>query len=380
MSEYNRNRVIDFLIKHRKFISSLKKFQQYTQFDDNKFVDAIINSIKFNDQTVKLLKQFFLIKKIQTTTLFCTAVAEINHANKLKRNIEYFPEITTDNTHKIKGTIWFTSCDTKETKRNLSSKFNLSLNTTFLGNYDSDLGRLLFYRNNVTLNMIYTGDTSFQGRRLLSNMLTKLILGQDYNLEKMDNDFNGYGSNALLVDVNQDNDAVCGLWSGYGTLPEYVINYLFEILWYDYRSYGISDDDRIDGIIALDGSYDSLLKIKVFGTEYRIFNAEKLMTLESVLYMDKMYYNINQYKEKIENDKKNYGTSKISKKWSLHEFQSTLSKMNDYCVIRNNDASMKQNNFNASTKNFVQVGGYKYDMFHSRKMYLINKENYINIK
>jgi hypothetical protein len=356
MSEFNKERTISFIIKNKDFIKTLKKFANI-KATDAEFAQSVIELMKLNISQVQLLTKIFSVVVIPPNTLFCSSTAESNHAGKKIGSVDDFPEMGT-NKNQIKGTRWFTSCFTTETSRNLGSIVNLSMSSTFLGLTDDALGRILFYRNNVPLRMIYAGEKSFQQRRLLADIMTKLILGQDYDLEKMDNDFNNYGSSVLcdasFLDKNKD--CACGVWSGYGTLPEYVINYLFEDLCYNYDSLGINPNERIYGVIAMDGNYDQLLKFKIFGTEYKVFTAETVMTLEAVLYMGKIYYDVGEYKMDLKFNDDNYKKHglPIHKDWDQKKWVEHLDHIEKYCQERIKNGSDK-NVFTNSTHRIKSI-------------------------
>lgn len=359
MSLYNRGKVINFLQTNYSFLIGLNKFRGISLND----YDGFINLMKLTKNNVDMLTNIFEIRQIPPNHLFCSATAEQNHVNVGNKKPDEFKEFHFDKDWH--GTMYLTSdYNTGNTNRNLGSRFNISIVTTFLGLYDDYLGRILMFKNKYQLNMLYLGDNSFQGRRLFSQIATKLILGADYYLEKTD------GSFTHLSKMCQNcqnysyimNDCVCGVWSGYGTLPEFVINYFFEIYCYD-NKYPL-----FDGIIDLDYSYDKILKKKIFGTEYRIFIAENHFTLESVLYMGKIYYNATEYYNVINTDFNNYkmsGTNAI-KHWSLNDFQLLLDQLNDYANKRKK-LGVDKNVFNMHSvfkykdindiKNILLVGG-----------------------
>lgn len=355
MSLFNRERTINFINVNKDFLRKLEKFQNIA--DDSNFVDNVINRMKLGDNEVSILLKFFKIVKIAPGNMFCSSTAEQNHSNKKPKNINDFAEF-----NPIKGTQWFTSCyDTGTKERNLGTKYNLSLSTTFLGSCDNALGRILIYRNIKELKMLFVGDKSFQGRRMSAQMITKMILGKDYDLNKTDGFFNSYGGDLLC---HTKGDCECGLWNGYGTLNEFVMNYIFEIYCYD------TPAPLMDGIIGFDLNYDTLLNIQIAGTEFKIFNSEKVMVLESVLYFGIMYYNLSDYREKIENDLKSYEQCSVpvTKKWNINSFVSLNDKLEYYCSnirkighrnfnIFNSESTIKKLDF--EDKNFynVQMGG-----------------------
>lgn len=352
MSLYNRDRTINFVNVNKDFLRKLEKFKDIA--DDNNFADNAINRMKLRNDEVSILLKLFKIIKIPPGTMFCNSTAEQNHANRKVKTIEDFVEF-----NPIKGTQWFTSCyDTGTKERNLGSKFNISLSSTFLGSCDNALGRILIYRNTKELKMLYVGDKTFQGRRMLAQIITKLILGKDYDLNKTDNMFNSFADNVLCPCKG---DCACGVWNGYGTLNEYVMNYIFEIYCYD------THVPLMDGVIGFDLNYDTLLQIKISGTEFKIFNIEKVMVLESVLYFGKMYYNSSEYKKKLEEDFENWKDCPISvpKIWNIETFILLNNELEYYCTntrphnyrninVFNNASTIPTLNFDTQKK---QMGG-----------------------
>jgi hypothetical protein len=334
MSLYNKNKVINFFYKNKQFLNNLSRFSETHDHD------TFISTIKklFNDTLYKILTTFFKTVTIKKNTIFCSGEAEYNHINKyinINNNtvLEYtrfnnIPEINENTFNNRKGTRYFTSNFIGYSNRNLGSVFNISMAPTFLGESDAYIGRLLIYHNTKDIILLNTGVDSFQGRRLLAQILTIYILGNDYNLNKIDNDFTGVNDNCKKNNI--DTDCTCGIWSGYGSLPEYFINYFFEISNYD-------NNLKIFGFISLDKNYDNLRNANISGTEYRIFCPDKFMKLEAILYMGNIYTNKSEYEKKIQLDMKNFVNSTIiNKSWDNNTIPAIQKQIDDYIIKRDN--------------------------------------------
>ena len=356
MSVFNYNKTTNFINKNIEFLKTLEKFRLTNTLDE------IINVMKITKTDVEIILKLFPVLNIPIGPLFCNAMAAINHANMQLMEPGEFIEFHFD---RWKGTMFFTSnYNTGNTNRNLGGNFNISIVSSFLGEYDNNLGRILMFRNNKQLHLLDLGDNSFQGRRLFSSLMTKLILGKDYNLEKINDDFTNLSKRCLRC--NCSSDCVCGIWSGYGTLPEFVINYLFEIYCYDNQS-------LIDGIVSMDSSYDNILNKEIIGTEYKIFLTDKHMILESVIYMGIIYYNSDEYYKKIKEDYENYKRTgvNIEKNWSEQNFIELLNYLNYYANYARNDNNRNENVFNIYS--VISSIGIGYGMRGGRKKYRLIK-------
>ena len=334
MSIFNKNKVDGFFLKNHSFLNKLKRFSNVN--DSNHFIE-IVKKL-FNTDMQDMLLTFFEVKTIPKNTIFCSGDAENNHSNNFitfdnNNNIQNYtryyniPELNENTVYNRKGTRYFTSNFLGYTYRNLGSTFNISMSPTFLGQSDASIGRILLYHNTKDIYVLDLGNTSFQGRRFFSNMMTLYILGSDYKLDKIDDEFNNINKGCQVHNISDD--CICGFWSGYGTLPEYLINYFFEIANYDKQI-------TINGIIAMDKNFDSLRNSVITGTEYRIFCPDIYMELEAVLYMGNIYTDKKLYESKIKYDMDNYkNKSMIIKKWDNYSIPSIQKQIEEYIKKRN---------------------------------------------
>ena len=402
MSEYNLYFVKKFIYEARDTLKNLYKFKNLPPITNpsDSTIYKYIDVMKLTSEQIDTLIELFGYITVPENELFITSrslcrnePSVINKIdfNKYKNsgNIETLFEEFDKN--KYKGTMSTTSYwspnknDTlqiseierstryalgqKWTSKNYGSFTNINTNSTFLGGYYGCFGRLLFYSNTKPLVFLNLGVDNLSGRQVFSYIITKMILGSDYDFSKnIHNNPSGLSGTPSEFGCEQcPEPCKIGVWSFDKTLIENIRNYFLEIAKYDNIGTRV-----IDGILLNDVSIDPRTKKFLSGTEFRIFTSEMDLHLESILFFDNFYYNIPEYKNAILKKINEYIQSNalsspiIGSSDDLIEYLDK--KIGDYYNITRNDKKISRNEF------YSQRGGNDY-----KKKYLKYKMKYLKL-
>lgn len=332
MSAYNRTKVVEFIKEHAPVLSTMEKFRGLsTDTSNDAVVQSYIDRMKLTPNDMSILMRIFRMIKIPPGNMFVHTESFCD-----KGEIKPGMQVTTDKFFEMtpsvyKGFMCYTSCwlpNETWTIRNNGKKFNISTNSAFMGKYHECFGRILIYRNTEELNMLFTGIQNLGGRKAFTYLITKLLLGNDYNF-----DFKGFSGMVRLPEMCKKNchpNCTTGLWSYEKSLIEQCWGYFMELAFYE-KTGGIP----ISGMIINDSSHDDVDNEELSGTEYRVFCIDKTMTLESVLYRDKFYMNRVHYQKRIEKDIMSYDPSRLT---SVKRDDTALNIINSlldtYCASR----------------------------------------------
>lgn len=394
MSDFNKKKVIEFIKAHVNSLVKLEKFKGLsTDLSNDTNIDLFINKMKLTPEGINILLKVFELVKVPAGQMFVhtESICERGEPNASQLAMGKFFELTPD---VYKGTMCLTSCWDEEGKnwtvKNQGYKFNISTNSVFFGKYQECFGRMLIYRNTTDLHMLFTGIHNLGGRKAFTYLITKLLLGNDYNF-----DFpNGFGLNRIPEDCKKNCPENCttGLWSYEKALIEQCWGYFMEAAFYENTV-----TPPIGGMIINDSSYDAQDEIQLSGTEFRVFCVDKVLTLESVMYRNKFYLNKEHYKQRLEKDFKNYNpdhpTVVPRESKYIPSIETFTKLLNTYCDLRmKSDFQFNTNIFDRvadSTKKFdktfsikhipmpvpIQTGGDKY-----KNKYLKYKKKYMLLK
>lgn len=333
MSAYNRTRVVEFINEQAPALATLEKFKGLptTSLTDSD-VQSYIDRMKLTPLDIAVLLRIFKLVKIPAGNMFV-------HTESLcdRGDIKLGMKVSTDKFFELtpsiyKGIMCFTSCwlpNKTWTVRNDGKKFNISTNSTFLGKYNECFGRILIYRNTEELNMLFTGIQNLGGRKAFTYLITKLLLGSDYNF-----DFKGFSGMVRLPSICRKNcnpNCTTGLWGYEKSLIEQIWGYFLELAFYEKIS-----SIPLSGMIINDASYDDVDNIELSGTEFRVFCIDETMVLESVMYKDKFFVNRVQYKKVLEKDIASYDPSNLTsvKRQNDTSLNAINSLLDAYCASR----------------------------------------------
>lgn len=296
MSEHNKKIVLEFVSKHMPELKQLRKFK------DAVTPEQFMDCMKLTVEDMNVLLKLYDVIEVPENSMFAHTESTCNRgdvrteyaAGQQKMSISNFWEMTPTIYH---GTMSCTSCwsndDLDKKARHGGLKFNISANTTFLGKYYDCFGRILIYRSRLPIKMLNLGVANLYGRKAFTYIITRLILGNDYNMDLKGNGF----ENPQEPCKGCMSDCTTGLWSQLGALYEKTWGYFMELAYLENKM-----SVRIGGIIINDASNDKLEQLYVSGTEFRVFSTETMFTLESVLYNDRFYLNKEVYRLALEED------------------------------------------------------------------------------
>lgn len=331
MSAYNKNNLSNFIKAHVNELHNLNKFKSLSpDVSSEQNLNAYIDKMKLTPDELNTLIKMFRQVQIPVNNMFAHTESFCDRGNikNTHLSIDKFWELTPDI---FKGTMSFTSCWAENNplweSKNLGKKFNISTNSTFLGKYLDCFGRILIYRNTSPLTMLDLGVSDLGGRKSFTYMITKLILGSDYNFK-----FTGVGIEPLPESCSKicRSDCTTGLWNHEGALDEKCWAYFME-----YAFYNNTLTIPINGIILNDVSYDKLDEVYLSGTEFRVFGMDKNMILESILYRDYFYTNKEEYKNVLFKDLQTYDPEHPKLKEKDEISLKTINFMlNSYCLSR----------------------------------------------
>ena len=300
MSAYNRTKVVEFIKEHAPELCKMEKFVGLPpDATTDAVVQMYIDRMKLTRDDLMMLMKIFNMIKIPAGNMFVHTESFCDRG-EMKDGFQVTPDKFFEMTPSIyKGFMCYTSCWEPDNKswnmRNDGKKFNISTNSTFMGKYKECFGRNLIYHNTEELNMLFTGIQNLGGRKAFTYLITKLLLGRDYNF-----DLKGFSGMVRLPDVCKKScvpNCTTGLWSYEKSLIEQCWGYFMELAFYE-KTGGI----KISGMIINDASHDDVDDVELSGTEYRVFCIDKTMELEAVMYRDKFYMNRVHYKNRIEKD------------------------------------------------------------------------------
>lgn len=180
------NFVVKFINANKTRLILLKKFQHLRENDDaDKFAEAMIIS---TDSMKKFKLPSMKRTTVQSGQLCANAEAIKNIAfldnNKTPNDVLMELSYNGDNNIR-KGAMSFTTCHSVNDNYNLGCNYNISLATTFIGSSDLLLGRIVLFRLKHDIKA-YELNLDNDCDRFLSEILyTKLILGDDYELNHL---------------------------------------------------------------------------------------------------------------------------------------------------------------------------------------------------
>lgn len=362
MSQYNRNAVEQFITTYASELVKYKKFSKLSQPTTPEILQQYVDLMKLTTSDIDVLVKLFGYVTIHSDEIF-THAESLCDRGKPKPNIGI---ISFDNFIEMKpnmyiGTMCTTSSWTPKSaidkdamlndeqrtslnkmnsiwyKRNLGSKYNISTNSTFLGHYYDCMGRIFIYRNPKALNMLTLGMQNLYGRKIFSYVISKMILGNDYDFELSPQHSMINGNPQICSQCN--GDCTMGYWNVNHSLHEKIVNYFLELMCEE----NAGKPNAIHGMILNDVSHDALEIVNnsplyISGTEFRIFAPEKYLQMEAILYMGKIYRNIKLYKNRISTD---FTKFNITKNFAIPQNQNSLDMINSaitsYELSRLND-------------------------------------------
>lgn len=349
MSLYNRISAVLFIETNKRALLSYAKFKDLTM---NSTTDDFIERMKLKPDDINKIHQLFNVVTLQPKQMLVTAVALENHQNEIASNIDInnLEEFVMDDgaANQRQGTMCFTTCHSISDKRNLGSNFNLSTNSLFLGFREASLGRIIICKNIYPLHIINLTVDNLSPRKFYETLLTKLILGVDY-------DFNIRDS-ISYVDGRMDQRAA---------------RYFIEIYAYDrhkfllaeYKNYGGMDFSAflyyqgpklmppLDGVFQNDTGEDiSIITpdhpkgLSISGTEIQIYVTDLHVRVECIYHDGVFYFDKNDWKKEVSRVMQTSGP----KNTNLDKFINMNHELLNYC--RTCRANMLDYNFNKGHK------------------------------
>jgi len=198
MSAYNKTFYDNFYVKNKSLFSTLDKFKNV---DINNY-DTCLNKLKLTINDIKKIH-----KNINNNN-------RRNIINYEPNKLTLFSDKCYDNFEtEYKGTISTVSNNITNSKniKDKNSDISLLLNLEYLTCRDPNkYKRVIVFKNKLNITLLDFSTSNFSGRKYYRYLFTKLILGDDYNLQNKTNGFY--------------ND---------GTLGQEIIYYFLEIYCYD---------------------------------------------------------------------------------------------------------------------------------------------------
>lgn len=390
-NNYNySNFVVKFIEQNKKRLIKLNKFKHLSlDSDTNAFGEAMI--IKKEDMI-----NFKLPTNKKITIMrnqLCANAEAIKNIPYLNNNItpeQILMELTYNHENSIrKGAMSLTTCHSVTDQYNLGCNYNISLATTFIGSSDLLLGRIVLFRLKHNLNAyVFNLDNDYD--RYLSELLyTKLILGNDYQL----NVYQGVSNDPI-------NNSNLGFTGCTHCLPQKVIYFYLDFYnetryqhflnMYQFNNSNKSFDEFYeeknndvdypphDAIFIPDmpTTSDEILQFPIKGTELRIYNAHRHIKVVGI-YMDFCFYeDVESYKIYITK------LLKRCKKKSIALIES-LKKLINGESDENNISYLSDNNFDGCGLILNRLKRYKktvYDILPNKDIDIIlkNQTNFNN--
>jgi hypothetical protein len=248
MSEYNKKFCVDLIINNKNELLKLKKFSSLNLLSS---IDEFINCMKLSkDNIIKIENEIGEnnIMNIQTNGI------KLYNTNKIKKfyskselNTYKLPEniFKTSDPESYKGSMSFSSCFFKNENK-IKDNF-VSVNDVYFGTNFIQFPRITSYTNDYKLRLFNFTTFDYTGRIYYRNLVTKLILGDDYKFNLK----NGFYNDS--------------------TLGQEVIYYLFEIYNYDMYNYinNIIENNKKDNHIV---TYDDIMNNPIWSKELHICN------------------------------------------------------------------------------------------------------------
>ena len=256
MSAYNKTKVEEFIRnpQNRELLSKLNKFKKIDLSNEN----LVINTMKLQKESVKRIHNFLLEKNKN-------AIINIK-----KDDVKFFTAKCFDDfENSYKGTVSYTT-NTFSNDPNKTT-FDVMLNKNYFNCRDSNkYKRVIIATNKYNMTLLNFSTSNYSGRSLYRYILTKFILGNDYNPQ-----------------IVADNPTKYSGFYKDGTLGQLFIYYFLEVYCYDrfnfFKNMATEDYQLIRDIRDRDLAKQT--KINEFLSNELWLN--QYPGIDGVLYMDK---------------------------------------------------------------------------------------------
>jgi len=367
-----------FIDNNKEKLLRLKKFVGLTKGSSiNEYIDRMIITVEnmslfLNDPFIKSKKTTIVGKNqlcVNAEAIKNIATISDSDINNPEKNLLEFKYGTTNNIRK--GAMSVTTCHSINDTYNYGCNYNVSLASTFLGASDTLMGRLLLFHTKCNLKSIVFSLDTANDRFILEKIYTRLILGTDYQL-----DDNGHNPNNLSFYTNK-----LGFTGCVDCIPQKILYFFLDkysndrleyfkklfndnnILgeFYDYYSLQINNNNypAHDAIFIPDEptTKDIILNFAIKGTELRIYNADNFLSMEGILYKNKIYKSLTEWKTVVINNMHQYKNMIFSYLDAFQTYYQTNNYNDSINILRQNsyitNAEQIMNYFNTYIKNKI---------------------------